>query len=72
MISTSKVTPTLEPNISSDDKDEDNEVEEIDVVSLRNKGEMIYGVLCKNKIACSNFVEILTIAIESQKTFWGL
>src|SRR3954447_15402483 len=30
---------------------------------------MIYQVLCKNKIARSNFVEILTIAIESQKRF---
>ena len=62
-------TPSLESHISSDDEDEDNEGEEDRIAYLQDKGEMIYHVLCKNKIACSNFVEILTIAIESQKRF---
>jgi hypothetical protein len=63
----SKVSPTFEPNTSSDDEDEDIEEEEVDVASLNKKGEMVFHVLCRNKIACSNFMEILTIAIESQK-----
>ena len=49
-------TPSLESHISSDDEDEDNEGEEDRIAYLQDKGEMIYRVLCKNKIAFSNFV----------------
>src|SRR3954467_3718241 len=61
-----KVSPTLTP-ISSDGDDVDN-VEEDDIIaSLKIKGEMIFKVLHKNKIACSNFMEIMSIAIEGKK-----
>jgi hypothetical protein len=52
----------LEPNISSDNKEEDD-----DVASLRKKGEIVFHAIGKKKIACSNFVEILFVAIESKK-----
>jgi hypothetical protein len=58
----SKVTPSLEPTISSDNEEEDD-----DVASLRKKGEMVFHAIGKKKIACSNFVEILVVAIESNK-----
>jgi hypothetical protein len=64
MARSSKVTPTLEPNISSDDKNEDNE-EDNDGVSLSDKGEIVFHAIRKNKIACSN--EILAIATKSEK-----
>ena len=32
-------------------------------------GEIVYHAIKRDKIACSNFVKILTIAIESQKRF---
>ena len=67
-----KVSPTLTPNISSDGDDVDNviidNVEEDDnIASLKVKGEMIFKALHKNKIACSNFMEIMSIAIEGKK-----
>jgi hypothetical protein len=58
----SKVTPSLEPTISSD-----NEEENDDVASLRKKGEIVFHAIGKKKIASSNFVEILVVAIESKK-----
>jgi hypothetical protein len=58
----SKVTPTLEPNISCDDEEEDD-----DVAALRKKGEIVFHAIGKKKIACSKFVEILVVAIESKK-----
>jgi hypothetical protein len=58
----SKVTPTLEPNLSSDNEEEDD-----DVASLKKKGEIVFRAIGKKKIACSNFVEILVVAIESKK-----
>jgi hypothetical protein len=58
----SKVTPSLEPNISSDNEEEDD-----DVASLRKKGEIVFHAIGKKKIDCSNFVEILVVAIESKK-----
>src|SRR3954467_9676239 len=66
-----KVTPTL-TQISSDGDDVDNviidNVEEDDnIASLNIKGEMIFKALHKNKIACSNFMEIMLIAIEGKK-----
>src|SRR4051812_3357380 len=66
-----KVTPTL-TQISSDGDDVDNfiidNVEEDDnIASLNIKGEMIFKALHKNKIACSNFMEIMSIAIEGKK-----
>ena len=51
----------------SDDEDDGNE--EDDIASLNKKGEIVFHTLHKNKIACSNFYEILTIAIESKKLF---
>src|ERR1041385_7222770 len=66
-----KVSPTLTP-ISSNGDDVDNvnvdNVEEDDnISSLQIKGEMIFKTLHKNKIACSNFMEIMSIAIEGKK-----
>src|SRR3954464_6750707 len=66
-----KVTPTF-THISSDGDDVDNviidNVEEDDnIASLNIKGEMIFKALHKNKIACSNFMEIMSIAIEGKK-----
>jgi hypothetical protein len=58
----SKVTPTLEPNISCDDKEKDD-----DVASLKSKGEIVFHAIGKKKIACSNLFEILVVAIESKK-----
>jgi hypothetical protein len=66
MARSSKVTPTLEPNISSDD-DEDNEKEDFDFASLIEKSEMFFHAIRKNKIACSYFYKILAFATESNK-----
>jgi hypothetical protein len=67
MARASKVTPTLEPNISSDDESEDNEEEYDDLASLFEKSEMFFHAIHKNKIACSYFYKILAIATESNK-----
>ena len=66
-----KVSPTLTP-ISSDGDDVDNVIkdnvkEDDNIASLKIKGEMIFKALHKNKIACSNFMEIMSIAIEGKK-----
>ena len=37
------------------------------IASLHDKGEVVFHALRKDKIACSKFVEILVVAIESQK-----
>ncbi|KAK1619169.1 hypothetical protein QYE76_024686 [Lolium multiflorum] len=66
----STVPPTMEPNMSRGDKNEDEYEEEDWVVSLRDKGESVFKVLYKDKIASSHFFEILTTAIESQKLIW--
>ncbi|KAK1556119.1 hypothetical protein QYE76_017702 [Lolium multiflorum] len=66
----STVPPTMEPNISRGDKDEDEYEEDDWVVSLRDKGMSVFKVICKDKIASSHFFEILTTAIESQKLIW--
>ncbi|KAE8791389.1 hypothetical protein D1007_34219 [Hordeum vulgare] len=68
----SKVSPTLNPNISHDDdvddnEDEDKDEESDDIASLKIKGEMIFKSLYKNKHACSNFMEIMDIATEGKK-----
>ncbi|KAK1650265.1 hypothetical protein QYE76_068070 [Lolium multiflorum] len=70
MAKSSTVSPTVEPNIPRGDKDEDEYEEEDWVVSLRDKGESVFKVLYKDKIASSHFFEILTTAIESQKLIW--
>jgi hypothetical protein len=62
MTKDSKVTSTLEPNISCDDEEEDD-----DVASLKKKGEIVFYAIGKKKIVCSNFVEILVITIERKK-----
>jgi hypothetical protein len=67
MARSSKVTPTLEPNISSDDENEDKEEDEDDLASLFEKSEMFFHAICKNKIACSYFYKIWAIATESNK-----
>jgi hypothetical protein len=66
MAMSSKVTPTLEPNISSDDKNEDNEEDNDEGVSLSDKGEIGFHAIRKNKIASQTFMR-LAIAIESNK-----
>ncbi|KAE8781199.1 hypothetical protein D1007_45556 [Hordeum vulgare] len=72
MAKASKVSPTINPNISHDDdvddnKDEDHDEESDNIASLKIKGEMIFKALRKNKIACSNFMEIMSISIEGKK-----
>jgi hypothetical protein len=67
MARASKVTPTLEHNISSDDENVDNEEEVNDLASLIEKSEMFFHAIHKNKIACSYFYKILAIATESNK-----
>ncbi|KAE8800511.1 hypothetical protein D1007_24006 [Hordeum vulgare] len=72
MAKASKVSPTLNPNISHDDGvddngDEDNDEESDNIASLKIKGEMIFKTLYKNKLACSNFLEIMSIATEGKK-----
>ncbi|KAE8775329.1 hypothetical protein D1007_52199 [Hordeum vulgare] len=72
MAKASKLSPTLNPNISHDDnvddnEDEDNDEESDNVASLKIKGEMIFKSLYKNKLACSNFMEIMSIASEGKK-----
>jgi hypothetical protein len=61
----SKVSPTFETNISSDDNNDDNE-EEVDyVASLIEKSEIMFHSIHKNKIDFSYFYKILTIATKS-------
>ncbi|KAE8789363.1 hypothetical protein D1007_36461 [Hordeum vulgare] len=72
MAKPSKVCPTLNPNVSHDDDVDDNEDEnndeESDIISsLKIKGEMIFKSLYKNNLACSNFLEIMSIATEGKK-----
>src|SRR3954471_13022751 len=66
-----KVSPTLTP-ISSDGDDvvnvnTDNVEEDDNIASSKIKGEMIFKALLKNKLARSNFMEIMSIAIEGKK-----
>jgi hypothetical protein len=68
MARSSKLTPTLEPNISSDDDYKDNEEEGDDFAFLIEKSEMFFHAIHKNKIACSYFYKILAIATESNKS----
>ena len=72
MAKASKVSPTLNPYMSLDDDvnandDEDNDEDNDNVASLKIKGEMIFKALHKNKIARSNFMEIMSIAIDGKK-----
>ncbi|KAE8813936.1 hypothetical protein D1007_08853 [Hordeum vulgare] len=72
MAKASKVSPTLNPNVSHDDDVDDNEDENNDeesdiIASLKIKGEMILKSIYKNKLACSNFLEIMYIATEGKK-----
>ncbi|KAE8767262.1 hypothetical protein D1007_61409 [Hordeum vulgare] len=72
LVGASKVSPTLNPNISHDDDvddngDENNDEESDNIASLKIKGEMIFKSLYKNKLACSNFLEIMSIATEGKK-----
>ncbi|KAE8802150.1 hypothetical protein D1007_22012 [Hordeum vulgare] len=72
MAKASKVSPTLNPNISHDDDvddngDENNDEESDNIASLKIKGEMIFKSIYKNKLACSNFLEIMSIATEGKK-----
>src|SRR4051812_3957962 len=64
-----KVT-SLDPIISHDDDDDEVENDnddyrgKYDITSIKKMGEVVYGALFKNKIASSNFLEILNYAIE--------
>src|SRR3954462_7819444 len=65
-----KVSPTLTP-ISSygDDVDNviiDNVEEDDNIASLKIKGEMIFKALRKNKISCSNFMEISLLPLRAR------
>ncbi len=60
-----KVSPTLNPNISCDDINDGRSVDDVDyddVASLKIKGEMVFKALHKNKIARSNFMEIMSVS----------
>jgi hypothetical protein len=65
MARSSKVSPTLETNISSADKNDDNEEEVDDVASLIEKSEIMFHSIRKNKIDFSYFYKILAIATKS-------
>ncbi|KAK1615265.1 hypothetical protein QYE76_020782 [Lolium multiflorum] len=65
MAKASKVSPSLEPYISSDDEVDD--MEELNVASLNKMGELVVHALHKKKFAFSKFTKILTFAIESIK-----
>ncbi|KAE8812120.1 hypothetical protein D1007_10960 [Hordeum vulgare] len=72
MAKASKVSPTLNPNISHDDdvddnEDDDKDEESDDIASLKIKGEKIFNFLYKNKLACSNFMKIMSIATKGKK-----
>ncbi|KAE8789773.1 hypothetical protein D1007_35985 [Hordeum vulgare] len=72
MAKASKVSPTLNPNVSNDDDVDDNEHENNDeesdiIASLKIKGEMIFKSLYKNKLACANFLEIMSISTQGKK-----
>ena len=65
MAMASKVSPPLEPSLSSDDEDDD--MEGLNVASLNKLGGLVFHVLHDKKFACSNFMKILAFAIESTK-----
>ncbi|KAE8821545.1 hypothetical protein D1007_00323 [Hordeum vulgare] len=72
MAKVSKVSPTLTPIISHDDdvdvnEDEDNDEESDNIASLKLKGEMIFKALHKNKLACTNFMEIMCFSTKGKK-----
>ena len=61
-----QISISNQSNFRGDD-DEDNDEENDNVASLKTKGEMIFKALHKNKIARSNFMEIMSIAIDGKK-----
>ncbi|KAE8767835.1 hypothetical protein D1007_60760 [Hordeum vulgare] len=74
MAKASKVSPTLNPNVShaddvddNEDEDEDNDEESDNIASLKIRGEIIFKALHKNNLAHSKFMEIMSIAIEGKK-----
>ena len=69
MARSSKVTPSLDPNIYCESEDDDNEEDyyDDDIASLNKKGEMVSHALRKNNNACSIFSEIMASAIKSKK-----
>ncbi|KAE8773250.1 hypothetical protein D1007_54665 [Hordeum vulgare] len=72
MAKASKVSPTLNPNISHDDDVDDNmgvdnDEDSDNITSFKIKVEMIFKDLHKNKISRSNFMEIMSISIDGKK-----
>jgi hypothetical protein len=65
MVRESKVTPSLEPNISCDNEEEYEDIYEEEDVILRRDGEIIYNALPKDMKVRSLFIKILTNAIET-------
>jgi len=57
---------SLDDDVDAND-DEDNDEECDNIASLKIKGEMIFKALHKNKLTRSNFMEIMSIAIEGKK-----
>ena len=56
----SKVTPTLNTNVSSDnDNDDEADNENDDNASLMDKGKMIHNILYADEDACADFLEII-------------
>src|SRR5664279_4217649 len=68
MAKATKVSPTSKPTVALDDSDDvDVEDEDVSEASIREMGKMVFHTLRKNHNACSNFMKIMTIAIESKK-----
>jgi hypothetical protein len=68
----SKVSPTLEPNTSCVDVDEDNDDQEDENIyeeedNIRMEGEIIYNALPNDMKVRSLLIKIVSSAIESQK-----
>src|SRR5664279_5901740 len=75
MAQASKVSPTLNPNVSNEDDVNDNDDDDDDDdndASLMEKGKMIHHVLYENKNACANFLEIISAFVERKLTIEGL
>ena len=68
MAKDSKVSPTLNPNISHDDNDEENDND----ASFHKKGLMVLHALSKNENARANIFEIMNTLNERGLTIKAL
>ena len=68
MAKDSKVSPTLNPNISHDDDDDDDDEENDNDDSIHEMGKIVLHALSTNKIARENFLEIMSTFIHRKLT----